>query len=136
MKRTKQDIKKKKNNHGCGKAKCYLCHSEKILDIPSRRQIKARIDFDEQSNEIEFSRHPIDKEDPEVWLLQLGAIRTTWFYNNDYCVQYIINHGLFNYTIKTKPSGDLIRQWYIFGREIYRGPSKDVVKNVLSLFTT
>lgn len=28
---------------GCGKARCYLCHSEELLDIPDRSQGRAEV---------------------------------------------------------------------------------------------
>ena len=38
---------------GCGTARCYLCHSEKLLKIPDRSQRRAEASFQEWRREVE-----------------------------------------------------------------------------------
>lgn len=43
---------KKKKALDCGHARCFVCHCDKIHDIPTPQQLKAEISFKEQISEI------------------------------------------------------------------------------------
>lgn len=43
---------RKIGGHGCGKARCQLCHREKIHGIPTRKELRGRLDFREQLREL------------------------------------------------------------------------------------
>lgn len=135
MKRTKEDIKKKKSNHGCGKAKCFVCHSEKILDIPSKQEAKADLDYNEQLWELDYSRHPIDKNDPEVWLLELGATRKIIpALLGCYYIEYAFPYNRIKYTIQKLSNGSITKWWEIGGHHTFRDLLKKDVERILYLF--
>ena len=43
---------------GCGNSKCYLCHSEKLLGIPTQSTLRAEISWREYCLEIGVGEAP------------------------------------------------------------------------------
>jgi hypothetical protein len=43
---------RKRNALDCGRSRCYICSSQKLLDIPKISDIKSDVDFEEQLDEI------------------------------------------------------------------------------------